>query len=450
MTPGPGPTSTTSTKPTPASASHTTPRRTRLTPCTRRHPPHNHHHQHQQHDRLISAADVPQDVAPTVAEYVRSYSQLEALIDAHPTQFTAAVLLPILTRLLPGVVAAIFGGMVEVPLPQLALEVAASMTSPHRSAVSRALLLLAMRLLGVLLPIVGLGSFLMRIIPQLPLPQSLSHGCRMAVAIEQLSRRLRMLERGGDWARWRPHLEMLYHIRGKRPVVLGDGHFEVFGSQTGRGFIGETEAVRQWRILSGAITVHHRGQQRQLMDGDWILHTASGYRLPALLTSASPLFPHVPFDPADPPTERDGLTYRSYTSIMAFVLFCWLRCGGHLPCIRSWISWRRDSAASRRVRELLAASPSDAAQWGAGAAVFDRKPRWSEGHERLVVLGSEAMGEGHMAVIRLVRDSGRTSDRSVEIFTTESAPHDKTCTVVMRVLGDQLGGKVWRQENEGR
>mmetsp|Transcript_42633 Transcript_42633/g.120930 ORF Transcript_42633/g.120930 Transcript_42633/m.120930 type:complete len:446 (-) Transcript_42633:1242-2579(-) len=444
MTPGPGPTSTTSTKPTPASASHTTPRRTRLTPCTRRHPPHNHHHQHQQHDRLISAADVPQDVAPTVAEYVRSYSQLEALIDAHPTQFTAAVLLPILTRLLPVVVEAMFGVLVEVPIPQLALEVAALVPSPHRSALP----LLAMRLLGVLLPIVGLGSFLVWIIPRLPLPQSLSHGCRMAVAIEQLSRRLRMLERGGDWARWRPHLEMLYHIRGKRPVVLGDGHFEVFGSQTGRGFIGETEAVRQWRILSGAITVHHRGQQRQLMDGDWILHTASGYRLPALLTSASPLFPHVPFDPADPPTERDGLTYRSYTSIMAFVLFCWLRCGGHLPCIRSWISWRRDSAASRRVRELLAASPSDAAQWGAGAAVFDRKPRWSEGHERLVVLGSEAMGEGHMAVIRLVRDSGRTSDRSVEIFTTESAPHDKTRTAVMRMLGDHLGGKVWRGEWE--
>ncbi|CEL95841.1 unnamed protein product [Vitrella brassicaformis CCMP3155] len=397
------------------------------------------HHQQQQHDRLISAADVPQHLAPTVAEYVRSYSQLEALIDAHPTLRTPSLLLPILIRLLPVVV--------DVPVPQLALDVAAPATSPHGSALSRFLLPLVMRSLGVLLPTVGLGSFLMRIIPQLPLPRSLSHGCRMAIAIEQLTRRLKRLERGGDWARWRPHLEMLYLLQGRRPVVLGDESFGVFGSRAA--FVIETEAVRQWKILSRGVTVtDHDGRHRQVMDGDKVrCYSFSlrhwGYSLPTLLPSASPLFPHVPFDPADPPTERDGLTYRSYTSIMAFVLFCWLRCGGHLPCIRSWISWRRDSAASRRVRELLAASPSDAAQWGAGATVFDRKDGY-ERHYRLVVLGSEAVGEGHMAVIWLSDREGHSKD--VIIHSTEPAPHDRTRDIVMRGLGPHLGGIAWWEE----
>jgi len=221
------------------------------------------HHQQHQYGRLISAADEPEEAVPTVAEYVRSYSQLAALIDAHPTQFNPTVILHILIRLLPVVVEAVFGALVEVPIPQLAMDVAAAApmaSSLRRGALSRFLLPLLMRVLGVLLPIVGLGSFLMRVIPRLPLPAALSHGCRMAVAIEQLSRHLKMLEGGGGLSRWRPHLELLYHLRGKRPVVLGDGHFEVFGSQTGRGFIGETEAVRQWKILSRGLTVHYEGQ----------------------------------------------------------------------------------------------------------------------------------------------------------------------------------------------
>ncbi|CEM38887.1 unnamed protein product [Vitrella brassicaformis CCMP3155] len=396
----------------------------------------------QQHQRTIDASHVPQDLAPTVAECVRSYSQLEALIDAHPTQFTAAVLLPILTRLLPGVVAAIFGGMVEVPLPQLALEVAASMTSPHRSAVSRALLLLAMRLLGVLLPIVGLGSFLMRIIPQLPLPQSLSHGCRIAVAIERLTRRLKRLERGGDWARWKPHLEMLYLLRGKRPVVLGDEHFDAFSSWAA--IIGEREAVRQWKVLSRGVTVDHNGQQRQLMDGDGILFDLS-YYVPALLASASRLFPHHTFDPADPPTELGSATYPSYTSMVAFELFFRLR-DGHFPrYIREFQSHRSASAASQRVCELLAASPSDETQWGAGAIVFDKQYSDGGGQVRRVVFGSEVIGEGHMVAIQLC-EWGHSRD--VITYSTESAPHDKTRNVVMRVMGEHLEGKVWRGERE--
>jgi len=355
----------------------------------------NHHHQHQQHDRLISAADVPQDVAPTVAEYVRSYSQLEALIDAHPTQFTAAVLLPILIRLLAVVVDAIFGPLVEVPIPQLT--------------------------------------------------QSVS-------IIVAATRRLFMLTRGGDWARWRPHLEMLYLLQGNRPLVLGDDNFGIFGSRAA--FIGETEAVRQWKMLSWGVTVAVRGQGRQLMNGNGILDRQNGRSVPPLMASASPVFPHVPFDPADPPTELSafdalGLTCPNYTSMAGRVLFSWLFGGDHIRRIKSWCSDSPASAAFQRVCELLSAPPSDAAQWGAG--VFDKKRPCSdrEGHRRLMVLGIETMGDGHMAVIELIQlEFIRQSPRYVVIWTTESAPHDKTCTVVMRVLGDHLGGKVWREENE--
>ncbi|CEM07743.1 unnamed protein product [Vitrella brassicaformis CCMP3155] len=296
----------------------------------------------QQHDDPISASDVPEEAAVIIAEYVRSYSQLEALIDAHPTQFTTAVLLPILTRLLPAVVEDIFGAFVQVAIPKLSQD---------------------------------------------------------AAVIVAITRRLMMLEDGRDLARWRPHLELLYHLRGKRPVVLGDGHFEVFGSQTGRGFIGETEAVRQWKILSRGVTVHDRGQQRQLMDGDWILHTASGYRLPALLTSASPLFPRDTVDPANPPTQLDGWTYRNYASLVAFSVFNWLRDGRYITFSRDWSSWCPASAASLRVCQLRAAPPSDAAQWGNGVAVFDQKYncRW---HLRLVC----------WAVRRSVRGTRRSFD----------------------------------------
>jgi len=164
-------------------------------------------HQQHQYDRLISPADVPDEAVPLVAEYVRNYSQLEALIAAHPTQFTAAVLLPILTRLLPVVVEAIFGGLMEVPMPQLTQRVS---------------------------------------------------------IIVAITRRLFILERGGDWARWRPVLEMLYLLRGKRPLVLSDDNFGVFGSRAA--FMSEREVIRQWRILSWGVTINRGGQQRSLMD----------------------------------------------------------------------------------------------------------------------------------------------------------------------------------------
>mmetsp|Transcript_35442 Transcript_35442/g.101859 ORF Transcript_35442/g.101859 Transcript_35442/m.101859 type:complete len:384 (+) Transcript_35442:280-1431(+) len=381
---------------------------------------------------------------PRIAQHVTSYSQLAyfRLIDTdrqppispvRAVSLTPDVLLPILMRLLPIVVASLgLGVLVEVPVPQLTQGVAVTV------ALTRAL-------------------------------------------IEQLSRRLFMLERGGDWARWKPHLEMLYLLRGKRPVVLGDEHFDAFSSWAA--IIGEREAVRQWKVLSRGVTVDHNGQQRQLMDGDGILFDLS-YYVPALLASASRLFPHHTFDPADPPTELGCWTYRTYvgsvhanyTSMAAFVLFHWLyeTYPIDLKYARFWSSHDRDSAAFRRMTDLMAAPPSDAAQWGPGVAVFDSKrpplgrkwpPLGRVQHNRLVVLGSEAMGDGLMALVRLT-DSGRHSV-DVDIFTNEPTvahdqggyvsiwstdspriPYTSTHSAVMSVLGDHLGGMVWRKEQQ--
>jgi len=65
-------------------------------------------------------------------------------------------------------------------------------------------------------------------------------------------------------------------------------------------------------------------------------------------------------------------------------------------------------------------------------------------HRRLVVLGSGAMGEGHMAVIWLSDREGHSKD--VIIHSTEPAPHDRTRDIVMRGLGPHLGGIAWWEE----
>jgi len=102
---------------------------------------------------------------PRIAQHVTSYSQVAylRLIDTdrkppispvQPISLTANVLLPILTRLLPIVVASLGPDvLVQAPIPQLTQGVAVTV---------------ATRML-----------------------------------IEELSRRLFMLERGGKWSRWK-------------------------------------------------------------------------------------------------------------------------------------------------------------------------------------------------------------------------------------------------------
>ncbi|CEL93174.1 unnamed protein product [Vitrella brassicaformis CCMP3155] len=372
------------------------------------------HHQQQQGANLRDVLGVA-TLMVRIAQHVRSYSQLAyfRLIDTNrqppispvrPISLTPDILLPILTRLLPIVVASLgLGVFVEVPTPQLAQGVAVT---------------LAIR----------------------------------ALMIEQLSRWLWMMERGGKWGRWKLVLEMLYLVRDKRPLVLGNGNFGVFASRAA--FLTATEAIRQWKILSWGLKVNHRTQQGSLMDGDKILCHYGGmnYCLPTVLTCASHLFPPDAFDPADPPAEMNQWTYRTYTSMVAHGLFDWLTDGGHIHRIRFWVSGSPASAASRRVCDLLAASPSSAAQWGAGAAVFDKKKGGDGHHDRLVVCDSEAMGERQMAIIRLGEEAGSGKFRYVSIYTTvyapQYAPHEQTRTTVMRALGDHLGGKVWRGEDE--
>mmetsp|Transcript_39949 Transcript_39949/g.99979 ORF Transcript_39949/g.99979 Transcript_39949/m.99979 type:complete len:209 (-) Transcript_39949:239-865(-) len=139
----------------------------------------------------------------------------------------------------------------------------------HATLTPDVLVPLLTRLLVLLLPTLGLGSFLVCLFPQLPLPKAFSHGCCFATLIESLTRRLFMLENGGNWARWRPILEMLYHLQRRRPLVLTDEQFGVFDSR--EAFVNEGEASRQWRILSSGFTVIDvLGQERQLMEGSAI------------------------------------------------------------------------------------------------------------------------------------------------------------------------------------
>mmetsp|Transcript_18770 Transcript_18770/g.45186 ORF Transcript_18770/g.45186 Transcript_18770/m.45186 type:complete len:129 (-) Transcript_18770:418-804(-) len=112
-----------------------------------------------------SSTRAPAFVMPRIAQHVTSYSQVAylRLIDTdrkppispvQPISLTANVLLPILTRLLPIVVASLGPDvLVQAPIPQLTQGVAVTV---------------ATRML-----------------------------------IEELSRRLFMLERGGKWSRWK-------------------------------------------------------------------------------------------------------------------------------------------------------------------------------------------------------------------------------------------------------
>ncbi|CEM36227.1 unnamed protein product [Vitrella brassicaformis CCMP3155] len=308
----------------------------------------------------------------------------------------------------------------------------------HGALTPAVMLPILQRLLGVLLPSLGLGGLLVCVIPQLPLPAALSHGCCIACLVEQLNCRLFMLGRGGKWARWKPVLEILYHLRGKRPLVLSDGNFGVFGSRAA--FMSEREAVRQWRILFWGVTLPTRIRHR-LMDGDKICDL--GDYSPVTLLDSARHFSRV-FDPADPPTQQNcwtrpnSLFYPTYTSMVAIVLFRWLP-SESIRNFRDWWSHCDASATSRRVKALLAASPGNAAKWGAGVAVFDRMDDEKRHEQRLVVLGSEVLGEGHMAVI-VLRES------RVRIYATESAPRDKMYATVMRILGDELGTMVWHHD----
>ncbi|CEM29841.1 unnamed protein product [Vitrella brassicaformis CCMP3155] len=190
------------------------------------------------------------------------------------------------------------------------------------------------------------------------------------------------------------------------------------------------------------------------MDGDKILCRKTVWSSrPSLLISSSPVFPNS-FDPADRPTQLDSEVHPTYTSMVAFVLFDWLR--GLLvrgdDSTTRWIkngwSFSPASFGHRRARELLAAPHSDASQWGPGVAVFEKSwaGRW---RWQLVVLGSEVMGGANTAVIYFV-DFRAGKGMFVKVYTTESVPHDRTRNAVMRVLGRQLGGKVWRMEHESR
>mmetsp|Transcript_16042 Transcript_16042/g.38279 ORF Transcript_16042/g.38279 Transcript_16042/m.38279 type:complete len:387 (-) Transcript_16042:137-1297(-) len=351
------------------------------------------HQHHQQQQGSLDASEVPQVLTASVAQYVRSYSQLESLIEAHPAFFTPALLLPILMRLWPIVVASL-----------------------------------------------GLGVFI-----QVPLPQ-LAHGTAVAMATNMLMQRLFILAHGGNWRRWIPHLTMIRWLQEGRPVHLVDEHFGVFGSP--QEFLSEREAPRQWTILSRMVYVCVES------DATWVLlgrgcswhplmrnnairvFISDRYVQPRLLDSPSPLFPPATFEPDNPPTQLDGYTYRTYACMVAFVLFDWLR-NFRSPHMRFTLARRDTLDATHHVHQLLAVGCGP--QWGGRAAVFDkRREEGGVNHTRLVVLGSEVLGEGHIAAIVVEREgrlSGGGHEYRVDVYTSELQPHDRTRSAMTEVLG---------------
>mmetsp|Transcript_38549 Transcript_38549/g.110247 ORF Transcript_38549/g.110247 Transcript_38549/m.110247 type:complete len:299 (-) Transcript_38549:361-1257(-) len=289
------------------------------------------------------------------------------------------MLIPLLTRLLPIVVAGIFGVLVDVPIPQVAQGVAAAVAS--------------------------------------------------SALLERLTRRFFMLCHGGKWARWRLVLIMLYHLHRKGPLVLGDGNFGLFDSRAA--FMSEREAPRLWKILSWGLTVDDSGvgDAVRLMDGDTIRPLYKYvYCLPTLLMAPSSLFPDI-FEPEDPPTRLCGHVYSTYTAMVVFILFAWLRHGGCMRQDRVTLEYSLSRAAADRLQELLA-TPRNSKEWAASPGVFDEV--WERGERRrryrLVVV---TIGMQDIAAIRL-------NDHSIGIYTTEASPYRLTRSAVGNVLGELL------------
>ena len=138
----------------------------------------------------------------------------------------------------------------------------------------------------------ALGHTLDVPLPQLPLPLALSAVSATTMVIRGLARRLWMLENGGRWARWKAILEMVFFMRGRKVVVLGDESFGVFSRR--EAFLRAPEAIRQWKMLSKETCVYHATSDstRPLMSGDGIMRFYTDpYRQPTVRATASPMFP---------------------------------------------------------------------------------------------------------------------------------------------------------------
>ncbi|CEM28348.1 unnamed protein product [Vitrella brassicaformis CCMP3155] len=323
----------------------------------------------------IRASDVPEEAVPLIAEYVGSYSQLEALVNAHSITFTqTGVLWDILARLLSIKIASFFGDLVQVPVPQLTQRVAAT---------------------------VATGAM-----------------------VEQLRRRLFMLEYGGRWARWRPHLALLYHLQAGWCCVTSTS---VCSTATRRPSL--------WRL-------------RRLASGEY---SATGWTLeggrirlrPQVLGPLS--LQHSPsaiftFDAASPPTHvqsgEEGwgsFEYRTYGCAVGFILTHWLTAdpANDRPHMSWPISAEVTGVAAQRVQALLAAHPSIGLQ--GVLEVFDKKGLKGGEHMRMIVLGGGALGE-QIATIELSQGGGE-SEWLVNVRTTEPCPYTNTRNGVISVLG---------------
>jgi len=266
--------------------------------------------------------------------------------------------------------------------------------------------------------------------------------------LPRVLRRLFVLEHGGEWVRWRPHL-VIFRLICDEPLVLGEATFEHVSTRAGRqAFLAAPEAMRQLSVIGKELVV----EGRQLMEGDDRLRDFGEDRFDhfTVLPNPSPLFPPDAFDRNNPPARYTGHdeVYRSLTCLVGVRLLA--ACEEiRNDSIRQWTSAQRDSACFRRCQQLLTAPFSGPVE---GCPVFDCATGGlpdNPGHFRSLLLTNEVVDKEIVAELMVADGSSEGRDvMAVLVFTTELRPYTETRAAVMRVCGAELGHKVWEEEEE--
>ncbi|CEM09041.1 unnamed protein product [Vitrella brassicaformis CCMP3155] len=261
--------------------------------------------------------------------------------------------------------------------------------------------------------------------------------------LPRVLRRLFVLEHGGEWVRWRPHLVVMRLLRGE-PLVLGEASFDHVSRRAGRqSFLTAPEAMRQLSVIGREAVVDG---QRLLEGNDRLADfTSSGFHPFQLRT-----IPYAPFlDAFDPhnPSARYPQFRVTFRSLSCMVGDCLLRADERLRSrCKTWRSLLSESSCYRRCVALLTESPAGPVE---GCHVFDAKtetePTW---HSRYVLLADTEVAA--VVVVYLELNDGRRVYGSVgiQVHTTEECPYTRTRGAVMGVCGGELGSKVWSEENE--
>ncbi|CEL99819.1 unnamed protein product [Vitrella brassicaformis CCMP3155] len=280
-----------------------------------------------------------------------------------------------------------------------------------------------------------LGAILIVTIPQLPLLSS------SQPVIIQLVRRIFFFEGCGDWTRWKAPLTILYLHR-RKPLVLGEGSFAVVSSNK-EAFVGQPEAMRQWRVLAARLEVDKR-TFAQWVDGSASTsifnYTKGGrYQQYSLLDAASPLFPDD-YDADNPPVSvPEHADLPSLTSLVTEMLLSVKDSMHH--AVKTCRSTRAGSSLRQRCLSLLA----DGASSPTVCRVRLRSPNLSY---RLFLLTDKTTSP-FLAYFHVLREEAADSvSVSLGVFCDEGAPHDGTHELFVRCVGAEMGMRVWEEIDE--